>query len=181
MPKTLKKLVRKISLCYYKAYMKIIYKQGGMSMVSALTASNNFIKRSIAENVELTPMKLQKLLYFLYARYLFTQQVPLFKERFATWKYGPVIPEVYNFFSHYTKNSIDDYYYEGDRIFMIDETNSVFREIIDLVWENNRDFTGTQLSNITHQDNSAWSIADAQNNAWLLDTNIMKDGEVFFE
>lgn len=45
-----------------------------------------------------TNLKLQKMLYFIYAIYYYKTNKKLFIENFEAWKYGPVIRELYEFF-----------------------------------------------------------------------------------
>ncbi|MCL8209970.1 Panacea domain-containing protein [Spiroplasma attinicola] len=42
------------------------------------------------------PVKLQKILYFLYLEYLKENNNKLFEEEFEAWVYGPVLKRVYN-------------------------------------------------------------------------------------
>lgn len=57
-----------------------------MIMMNPLVVSNNIIDRAFSENIVVTPMKLQRLLYCIYREYLQKTRVPLFAERFETWK-----------------------------------------------------------------------------------------------
>lgn len=53
------------------------------------------------KNIELTNLKLQKLLYFINVEYLIkTQGEPIFKERFLAWRHGPVLQSVYDVFKY---------------------------------------------------------------------------------
>ena len=151
-------------------------------MISALNVSNNLINRAKLTGETLTPMKLQKLLYFIYARYLYKSQgQPLFLERFATWEYGPVIPEVYHYFSDYSKVNIETYFLdESNEVYGAKETG-MFSEVLDEVWVRFGSETGTHLSNLTHKQDTAWSKADLLNNDWLSELDIIQDGEVFFD
>lgn len=53
------------------------------------------------------PMKLQKLLYYAQGWYLAETGQPLFHEMLEAWRYGPVVPKVYNKFRHFGKKPID--------------------------------------------------------------------------
>ena len=77
----------------------------------ATTIANNILKRSFEENAPITPMKLQRVLYFTTAYYarLASQNglsPKLVDEEFAAWAYGPVIPSVYYMFANYRKQPI---------------------------------------------------------------------------
>ena len=54
--------------------------------------TNNGIKRSV---FSLTPLKLQKILYYVSTSYLKKHNELLFSESFRKWQYGPVVKEVY--------------------------------------------------------------------------------------
>lgn len=45
-------------------------------------------------------LKLQKILYYLHARFLTEKSKPLFDAEIEKWKYGPVVPDVYYRFNH---------------------------------------------------------------------------------
>jgi len=67
-------------------------------MYDALQVANWFIKRFRAEERSVSIMTLLKLVYLAHAWYLEIFKAPLFRNRIEAWKYGPVIPDVYNAF-----------------------------------------------------------------------------------
>ena len=89
--------------------MKKRGKRRSFVLITAVCVANNFLKRGKAENIEITPLKLQKLIYFLYADYLKRSNDELFSERFETWTLGPVVPSVYDEFRSYGKKPIATY------------------------------------------------------------------------
>lgn len=148
-------------------------------MVNALNVGNNILKRGFAENIDITPMKLQKLIYFVYRDYLKRTQRPLFNERFETWRYGPVIPSVYNEFKKYGSNAIRNYALEPGKtsFFTVNEESSpVFKEIIDNVWMQYKHYDGIVLSSMTHQEGTAWKKAYDARISYLSDTDIIQEG-----
>lgn len=56
--------------------------------------------------VAVTPLKLQKLLYFVHADYICRYGVPLLSEDFEAWAYGPVCPSVYAQFKEFSRQPI---------------------------------------------------------------------------
>lgn len=50
------------------------------------------------EITKITPLKLQKLLYFAQGIYLIENEDPLFEDPIQAWDYGPVVPAVYRYF-----------------------------------------------------------------------------------
>lgn len=55
----------------------------------------------------LTPLKLQKILYYVQATFLAAHGRPLFAEAIQKWQYGPVVPSVYFEFKDYGISHID--------------------------------------------------------------------------
>jgi uncharacterized phage-associated protein len=89
-------------------------------MYNTIYLSNNLLSRAFDEQIPITPMKLQKMMYFLYRDYLKATKVPLFTERFMTWKYGPVLDSVYTEYKRYSGVSIKKYgNFNG--VYVIDE------------------------------------------------------------
>jgi uncharacterized phage-associated protein len=134
---------------------------------SAMAVANAFISRAKEGKLPaLTPMKLQKLLYFAQSWSLAQEGEALFDDFFCRWKYGPVIPSLYHDFKEYGANAITGqgghfveregkllrvtpYVGEDDR-----ETWSLIDDIIRVYGE----YSGAQLSAITHQPDSAWTV-----------------------
>jgi uncharacterized phage-associated protein len=56
--------------------------------------------------VDLTPMKLQKLLYFGQGLSLASTDMPLFAEEFQAWRYGPVLPSIYRRFKSFGSDAV---------------------------------------------------------------------------
>ncbi|WP_432763275.1 Panacea domain-containing protein [Candidatus Phytoplasma australasiaticum] len=46
------------------------------------------------------------MVYYTYAKYLVENNQPIFKEPIEAWLHGPVFPNLYNEFKHYTYNPI---------------------------------------------------------------------------
>lgn len=144
-------------------------------MVNALNVGNSILIRSFTENIDVTPMKLQKLIYFIYRDYIQQTGIPLFEERFETWRYGPVVPSVYAEFKKDGANAIRQYYIENDgkTVFTVNEEGSpIFKRVIDNIWNNCKNFDGIYLSSLTHREGSAWSKAVEKKSPYLSDDDI---------
>ena len=157
-------------------------KKGVPRLSDSLAISNNILRRAFNEGVEMSPMKLQKLLYFLYARYLHISDGDhLFSSRFEVWKYGPVLQEVYRYFKNYSADPILEYAEMDSEVYVISETvNPVFKRALDEVWQRFKGFSGQHLSAITHLEHAAWFKADQRGDKFLTDEEIRLDGDVFF-
>ena len=79
-------------------------------MVNALNVANNILNKGFSENIDITPMKLQKLTYLVYKKYYQDTKKPLFSEPFEVWKYGPVVRSLYDEFKKYKGNAIKGYH-----------------------------------------------------------------------
>lgn len=148
-----------------------------MGTVDPLYVSNNFLELAEKENIKITPMKLQKLLYFLYREYLKETKKALFADRFEAWKYGPVLAEVYHEFSHYRDRNISQYYKdnEGKSYKISESADPDFTCALYKVWESYKNYTGIQLSMKTHEVGTAWRKAWARSDQFLNDQDIMDE------
>lgn len=58
------------------------------------------------EGVDLSPMKMQKILYFTNSDFLISTGEPLFHQLFEAWDYGPVNPSIYKEFKKFKDRPI---------------------------------------------------------------------------
>lgn len=100
---------------------------------------------------EVTPLMLQKLLYFIQGIYSALYGKPIFTEDCRAWIHGPVYPEVYDLFRDFRYNPIDD-----ARFAILDGTADVLadneRKVIDLVVNTFGIYGGKVLEKITHNE-----------------------------
>lgn len=137
-----------------------------MGPYSATTVANYFIER--AGTGALTHLKLQKLLYFAHGWYLALNKKPLIKETLEAWNFGPVIPQVFRTFKRFGMRPIDMLALESNpaqgELFQ-DPAHKLpkeLREFLDQIYVLYRDYTATQLSNMTHQPGTPWAITVAR-------------------
>lgn len=102
---------------------------------------------------EMTPKKLQKILYYAYAWYLTLQnndpedlQDRLFDSSFEAWVHGPVIRSVYEDYRNHGYQSIPKF--EGE----IPQFDPDTEDILQQVWDVYGEFNGNELETITHQE-----------------------------
>ncbi len=129
--------------------------------LSPTIVCNNILKRAFDQNVPVTPMKLQKLLYFASCEYVKNTGNELLSEDFCVWQYGPVLPTVYAEFKSFHSTKITKYAKNADgNSFAYDESTAPnLKRALDQVWESFKGKTGIELSEITHEDGSGWSSA----------------------
>lgn len=100
---------------------------------------------------EVTPLMLQKLLYFIQGIYSALYGRPIFTEDCRAWIHGPVYPEVYDLFRNFKYNPIDDARFallEGTADALTEEEKNV----IDLVVNTFGMYGGKVLEKITHNE-----------------------------
>jgi len=73
-----------------------------------MRVTNNFIDWGNANGAGMSPLKLQKLMYLVYARYLYSQREPLFEERFEKWPKGPVLRDLYEMLKVFGGSNIEE-------------------------------------------------------------------------
>ena len=100
---------------------------------------------------EVTPLMLQKLLYFTQGIYLALYEKPIFTEDCQAWIHGPVFPKVYNLFRDFKYNPIED-----DRFAVFngraEKLTVEEKTAIDLVLNTFGLYGGKVLERITHKE-----------------------------
>lgn len=143
----------------------------GVEMVySAYAVANAFIQRALEGKLQgLTPMKLQKLMYFAQAWHIKKRNRPLLDDHFSRWMFGPVIPAIYHEFKVYgqyeIKQKANTLALSGEEYRIgvpgIPPENEDAWALIDAIVRVYGGFDGPTLSNMTHAAGSAWSKKDA--------------------
>ena len=125
--------------------------------------ANYFIEKANSMGIrDLSPMKLQKLVYFAHGCCLALLDRPLLNEPIEAWRYGPVINSLYQEFkkfgnSHLTKKAqIADE--DGKLIDFPSPTDQNIVALLDKILESYGRYTAFQLSNATHYDGTPWDI-----------------------
>ncbi len=140
---------------------------------SAARIANYFIEKS---NYDVTPMKLLKLVYIAHGWCLAITDSPLIVEPVEAWKYGPVIRDLYDSFKHYGNQPITELaqYAYGEK-----DISREYKKFLDKIWEMYGDYSGEQLSNLTHKTNTPWDKIWNQYGActgfYKIDDIIIKD------
>ncbi len=146
-------------------------------MNGSICLANNILERAFKENIDISPMKLQKLLYILYKEYLKVEREKLFDETFEVWKYGPVLPSVYNEFKHYEANAIKAFALANADTYMtlnLEKTPKLL-DVFECVWENYKNYDGIFLSKLTDLTGTAWDKAAKRNDKYLDDNDIIEE------
>jgi uncharacterized phage-associated protein len=131
---------------------------------SASLIAYAFVKKAIESGNPVTQMKLQKLVYFAHGLHLASYDEPLISEYFQAWKYGPVVPAIYQEYKYYgsspiaTTDLLSISYNVSD---VEDELTTIdvnATQSINTTWNALKLMSATQLSNWTHKESSPWAI-----------------------
>lgn len=110
---------------------------------------------------DIDPMKLQKLVYISHGWNLAILVDPLISQAVKAWKYGPVIPDLYHEFKEFGADPIARKARRvdpetGSLVDFPAEIASETVQVVDRVWDSYKDYTGVQLSTLTHQPGTPW-------------------------
>lgn len=122
-------------------------------MYNCFDIAKGFLKLANEEGDRIKPMKLLKLTYIAQGYYLGLCKKPLFHNEIQAWKYGPVIPDLYEMIKVYNKKPVDIEIIDLHTSKSLEPFDSDFLKVI---WDNYREFTGIQLSDKTHEKGSPW-------------------------
>lgn len=109
---------------------------------------------------EVTPLALQKMLYFIQGIYMVLFNVELFNEDCEAWAHGPVFRDVYDVFKNFKYNPIDDTRFSMFQN-RFNELSDNVKQVINLVVESFGMYSGKTLERITHGE-APWK--DARSN-----------------
>ncbi|WP_083404636.1 MULTISPECIES: Panacea domain-containing protein [unclassified Curtobacterium] len=148
---------------------------------SSSNVSNNILKRAFDEDVTVTPMKLQKILYFVASEYAKETGKPLFDEPFRAWQYGPVLRSVYDEFRTYGGSPIRKFAKdaEGKAYRVSEKSNPALKNAIDRVWEKTATRSAVDLSRITHNKGSAWSKTYTSRLSDYIEDDLIRDDTTY--
>ena len=129
---------------------------------TAKQVANEFLVLAREDGKPLTPMQLQKLVYFAYGWYLAITGERLINERVEAWQWGPVIPSLYSEFKRFGSDAITDLARDiAQRPYRMSAGDPLkYGEamlIIKRVWDIYGKYNASQLSGMTHEPNSPWS------------------------
>lgn len=125
---------------------------------SSLQVANYFIRLSTRTGKELTPMKLIKLVYISHGWSLGLLDKELIDEAVQAWKYGPVIESVYNNFKNYGTRQITEMLRSDDDTNPYALADEASWPLLDKIWEVYGEYSGLELSAMTHEPGTPWDI-----------------------
>lgn len=123
-------------------------------MYDALIIARYIIDKCFKEDIPVSNLRLQKLLYFIQLKSYQENNKPLFYNDIAAWQFGPVVPDVYYQYNVYAGTPIL-LRYNG---LVIDKAS---KNIIDKVITALKHKPIWELVDITHKNGSPWDITVA--------------------
>lgn len=152
---------------YLKSEHTLVKVLPKMPKFSAVQLANwfrveNYFEREIDPNIDpMTQMKVIKLLYFAYGRFLVMTRSKLFSSTIIHLQYGPVVTEVHNKFNGKVvldiekpdKEAMDDYN-------LVSQDNEIC-ELLSNINEDYLDYNAARLSKQTHLQGSPWNLTAA--------------------
>ena len=141
---------------------------------SAKAIANYFLehRNKFKRKDPITQMKLHKLVYFAHGWHLALKDDPLIDETLQAWDYGPVVPSLYHEFKRFrgdeiTELAMDVVFVGGAKISVITprvkKDDQYTRNLLKRVIKVYGKFTAWQLSAMTHEASSPWSLARKEN------------------
>lgn len=132
--------------------------------MSSSALANFFLEKSNKENIKITNLKLQKLMFIAYGWILALLGKDLTQgESFQAWQHGPVLPSIYHEMKRYGGMPLTDYATDYDT-----DTNQIFHpsiqddqvlNILNKVWDIYKKFSAWSLRDLTHEKDSPWHNA----------------------
>lgn len=139
-----------------------------MELNSIFNLTNNTkIKETIAisyyiinycknKNIEITNLKLNKLLYFINIDYMLNNNgIPIFEEEFLAWRHGPVLESVYNYFCFGIVSLVSDN--------LTYNLSNLKIQTINKVLDKKANMSAWELVELTHVTNGPWDIVYRKN------------------
>ena len=129
---------------------------------------------------EISPMKLQKLVYYSHAWSLALFDEPLIRDRIEAWKFGPVVPSLYYEFKGNGNGKIRRFALEFDKSLStfpprLPESATRARLIVSKIWALLGEYSAIQLSNMTHSENEPWAKIPKKRPGLAIPNDLIRD------
>lgn len=125
-------------------------------MHDARAIANEFLKRN---GGPMNQMKLQKLVYIAHGWNLAINRSPLINDRIEAWDGGPVMRAIWNHIRDFGWNSENYLLRPPNGVPYEAKLTPAQGAVIDHVWRRYSQYTGLELSNMTHEPGTPWSNA----------------------
>lgn len=139
---------------------------------SAKAVANYILDLATVDGEPISPMKLQKLIYYAHGWHLAVTGEPLIKDKIEAWNYGPVVPSIYNDFRQFGNEPItipaQSYRWDNGNVLVstpevpLGDAHEAAREVLKRVWNVYKGRTALELSKMTHAPDAPWSQVTAR-------------------
>ena len=122
---------------------------GYIAQCDAIDVAKYIINYAYEKNHPISNLQLQKILYFLWIDFYKEKNKYLFDDEIEAWKYGPIIPNVYNSYSHFSAMKLrikyDDYQICNDDIVILNKYINKYYKL-----------SATYLVDKSHKKTTSW-------------------------
>lgn len=123
---------------------------------SVKALANAILEKAREKSIDITNLKMQKLVYFAQGFSLALLDRPLFSEEIQAWTYGPVIPVLYNELKRFGSMPLKGVIASHD---IISEKDEEALDLLDNVIERFGKLSAAELVELSHKPGSPWTLA----------------------
>jgi RNA polymerase sigma factor (sigma-70 family) len=137
-----------------------------MKALPTVAIVNSLLQHAFRDDpIDMTPVKLQKLLFLLNGWHLAIAGRPCMDEPFEAWELGPVVRSVYYRLEPLGGSRITDCLTDYDaacgsfKLYVVSDSLRQFHEILDMTWEKYGGIDVVRLSTLLRAPDSPWATA----------------------
>ncbi|MEC5293495.1 MULTISPECIES: Panacea domain-containing protein [unclassified Aurantimonas] len=123
-------------------------------MYSVIAVADAILRIAKEKGIKLTPLQLMKLTYIAHGWHLAIQGSDLFRERIEAWKYGPVIPDLYQATKRFGRSPIPFDLILDNEPEMDAQTAAFLTDVVEKYGK----LSGFALSSLTHKSGTPWDM-----------------------
>lgn len=124
-------------------------------MHDSRTVANRFLELARQAGVFLTPMQLLKLVYIAHGWMLGLYGRPLIRDEVQAWRYGPVIPRLYNAAREYRAGPVTRQLRAAADHPLDEFEDDIIGQVYNLYGKK----SGIALSRLTHAEDTPWALS----------------------
>jgi len=132
------------------------YQTQTTNVITPSNVAKYFLYRAIQDGELVSPLRMQKLLYYAYSWTLVRNKKKLFDEKIEAWPSGPVVPSLYRELKGYGSAPIDEKYLGVKNEVELKAVFSKFpkdvKATLDKVYEDYMTKTAFELVTLTHSE-----------------------------
>ena len=134
-----------------------------------------FVQLAEIEKTPISPMKIQKLVYFAHCWHLALEGKPLISDQVEAWEFGPVIPTLYHFLIGLGEKPIPKRWINDNLVCFEQIHKTSVSKLLEKVWEVYGGYSGVRLANATHVKSDPWYKTWHKEGKYRKNTNIPDD------